>query len=828
MNDAPDAPTGSFDQDGAALELLERFARGELEGDSLDALRDRLARDPALAAMLEEVRANRATEHMLRETLSPVDEPAPGLPSIEGYAVRRELHRGGQGIVYAGVQTSTGRGVAIKVLLRGGLSTARQRARFDREIALLASLDHPGIVAVIDRARTGDGRAALVMELIQGVPIDRFARDEATALRARLELFAELGEIVGDAHRRGIIHRDLKPGNVLVDREGRPRVLDFGLAKSIGEDGPAELGVPIGATLEGEFVGTLAYAAPEQFDRGSAAADTRSDVYALGAMLYEVLVGRPPIDASGPIGAAVARIREQSPPRPSALGVALPRDVEIVVMTALERDPQRRYDSASALADELRRCLRDEPIAARPPSAAYLLGKFARRNPWLVAACLIAFAAPATIAPVVSVSLIRTNAARKNESAALARAGAEADKQARLNAFLRRMLTAVDPGRSGPEMRVVELIDDAAGRIDDEFEGYPVLRATTHATLAETAWRLGEIERATDQIERAIALLRGSDDPQAPRELAMSLTVLAGIHLTGQHGAPAEKAIREAREIADRDAIHDPLLRAKIEVNAGGAALLAGDATRALAAFDETETRLAGLPGAEPEQVRLQALTSRGVALTRLDRHGEALDLYEQILPRLVALRGPEHPDTLACRANRGGALLAVGRREEALSEMRELLEIRRRVFGPSHERVALAANNLADTLRQVGEYARAAGYYEEALRIYTDALGERNMRVAMVTHNLGVLYLESGRPERGEPYLARASELLHEVLPPGHWVTAQGDLRLGEAMLELGRPGEAAPLVRDAYERLVRALGEDHSRTTRARELLERLEIEP
>jgi len=739
------------------------------------------------------------------------------VPTIEGYEITHELHRGGQGIVYAGVQRSTGRDAAIKVLLRGELATPRQRARFEREIGLLAALDSPGIVTVFDRAETDDGRTALVMELIRGVPIDEHVRDRGLGPREILRLFADLSEVVAEAHRRGVIHRDLKPGNVLVDGQGRPRVLDFGLAKTV-EDQQARA---THATLDGEFMGTLAYAAPEQFELGSADADVRADVYAIGAMLYEALAGRPPVDVAGPVGVAISRVREQTPARPSALGVPIARDVETVVMTALEKDRDRRYDSAGALAADLRRCLRDEPIAARPPSTAYLLSKFARRNPGIVTAALVAVIALVGATAAVSVALVRTNAARRAESAALTRAETEADKQARINAFLRQMLTSVDPGRAGRDMRVTDLLDDAVGRIPGEFAEYPVLRAGLHATLGETAWRLGDIRRAEEQVTTAAEILRLMSSDEARLELGRTLALLGGVHLTAQRSDDARAALAEASEIVGLAAPGDTLLRAKIDTNIAAVELQAGETARADALLGDVLERLGGLESVEAERLRLQAMVSRGVALSRLGRVGAALELYDRALPLLETHRGPTHPDTLACRSNRAEALWDLERHAEALEEMRELLVQRREVFGPDHERVGIAANNLADALRQIGRYDEAAPLYGEAIRVFKGALGEENMRVASVTHNLGVMLLDRGDPDAALARLGAAAALAGRLLPEGHWIVAQFELREGEAMLRLGRRDEALRLIRASHDRLLGSLGPDHERVERAAALL-------
>lgn len=805
---------------GDRLEQLERYDRGELDPNAQAALELELGSDPELRALLDDVReASRLTEQLRASRSLALPRE---LPVVSGYDVERELHRGGQGVVYLATQRSTGQRVALKALLSGRASTERQQQRLEREIELAASIQHPGVVTVFDRAMTDDGRPVLVMELIEGVPLDAHTREQKPSVRQTLSLIAEIARVVSAAHQRGVIHRDLKPSNVMIDRDGRPRVLDFGLAKAFEPDQTRSV-----MTQEGEFMGTLAYSGPEQVERGAGAADVRTDVYALGAMLAEALTGELPIDVSGPLAGAIGRIRETEPAPPSSLRGGIDEDIDTIVLTAMAKDPGRRYQSAASLAEDIERCLRDEPILARQASAMYQLRKFARRHRAIaVVTCAVVLALLVTTA-VVTAALIRmtaanTRAMRANEAALI-----DADKQTRLNAFLRRLLTSVEPGNAGPDLKVVSLLEDAEGRIETEFADYPDLRATLHTTLAQTYWRLGLLEPARAHQESAISLLEnlGPDAPQG--DLPAAISELGSIaHSQGDLNEAGELHRRAARLWERVELAGDPR-RMRARVNHAAVHSAKGDARIAEESYLQA---IAGLTQGDEQSriLRAQAFVSLGALYRPLERFDEARAAYDQALPILEQIRGPEHPDTLACLGNMAEVLVSLGDTDRAEQTMRELIEIRRRVFGPRHERVAIAINNLADLLRAENRPDEAIPLFEEARSIFAESLGEKHFRVAMTSHNLGLTLTRSGRAAEALPVLQSAHDTMGGAVPSTHWILAQMRLSLGEAYLGLGQPSEALPLIRDAHERFMQEFGAGHTRTQTAARLLTTAEAAP
>lgn len=360
-----DIPPDLADHVDSALEALWRGNSGPFER-LLDS--DEVAPLP-IGELLEDVAAEQA-------------KPIVGLSGeseIAGYEVISEIGRGGMGVVYEALQTSTKRTVALKVMLAGRFASRAGRRRFQREVELTARLQHPGIVRVLESGETSTGQPYYAMDYVRGVPLAEWLGAEQPDVRATLGLFIELCEAVHDAHRHGVIHRDLKPGNVLVDAEGRPHILDFGLAKAM-DRAPADENLTGYVSLPGQVLGTLRYLSPEQAAGTSEQIDERTDVYALGVMLFEALTGSLPYDPTGRPSDVARRILEEPAAFPSAVSNRVDDELETIILKALDKEKARRYQSAQKMGEDLRRYLVGEPVLAKRPSTVYALRKKLARH----------------------------------------------------------------------------------------------------------------------------------------------------------------------------------------------------------------------------------------------------------------------------------------------------------------------------------------------------------------------------------------------------------------------------------------------------------------
>lgn len=307
----------------------------------------------------------------------PFSQPLPD--SFPGYQIIREVHRGGQGVVYQAIQKATRRKVAIKVMREGSFASARDKARFEREVRILGLLKHANIVTIHDTGMAGDSFYYYVMDYISGQPLDVYMASGERSIDDTLRLFGKICAAVNEAHLRGVIHRDLKPSNIRIDANGEPHVLDFGLAKvATGEF--TEESRPQVMTITGQFVGSLPWASPEQATGNPDRIDVRTDVYSLGVILYQMLTSRFPYQVAGNMRDVLNNIVTAEPAKPSTIRRRINDEVETIVLKCLRKDPERRYQTAGELARDIRRYLAGEPIEAKHDSSLYVLRKTLRRH----------------------------------------------------------------------------------------------------------------------------------------------------------------------------------------------------------------------------------------------------------------------------------------------------------------------------------------------------------------------------------------------------------------------------------------------------------------
>jgi len=480
------------------------------------------------------------------------EQPRPHLTRIGHYLIRRVIASGGMGTVYEAIQEQPRRTVAVKLMKRGVVSAESLR-RFEFESQLLARLKHPGIAEVYEAGTHDDGSGPVpffAMEYVANAsPITVFARDKGLTIRERLDLFAHVCDAVHHGHQKGIIHRDLKPDNIIVSPEGRPKVIDFGVARAADSD----LAFATLQTEYGQLVGTIQYMSPEQVSADPHDIDIRSDVYALGVVLYELLSGRLPYELkdTSPLEAA-RRIRDERPPNLSTTSRMLAGDLATITHKALAKDRERRYQSAGELAADLRRFLHHEPIAARPPTVMYQIKTFARRNKVLVGSAAALLAVLLAGAITSTTLYVRAEAQR-----------AEAERQARRSlaaiGFVTDLVQSTNDWDIGREIRISSLLDRYSQKVGEAFPDDPEIEAAVRTALSESYVYLNDFEKAggsetymkaaREHLERALELRREALGERHPETLE---TVSSLADLLGDQGHQAERvrlcrAVLEAR-----------------------------------------------------------------------------------------------------------------------------------------------------------------------------------------------------------------------------------------------------------------------------------------
>jgi len=741
------------------------------------------------------------------------------------YRIGSLLGEGGMGVVYLAERDDLGSLAAIKILRDAWLSPAR-RERFLSEQRTLAQLNHPSIARLYDADTLADGTPWFAMEYVDGLPLTAYCRKRQSSIQERLQLFRCVCEAVQYAHQHAIIHRDLKPSNILVKPDGAVRLLDFGIAKQL--DGLDQAG---DKTLTGLCMMTPAYAAPEQVRGGQVGVYT--DVYSLGVILYELLAGRLPFDLSGMTPAeAATMIAERQPDKPStakgAASKAAWADLDVLCLTAMHKDPERRYRSVEALIRDVDHYLKAEPLEARPDSRRYRLGKFARRNRRALTVALLVFT---VIAGLVVYFTMRLTAAHN-------RTLAEAARTQRIQRF---MLNLFGDQAAGPadSLRVVTLLDrgvEEARILDRE----PAVQAELYETLGGIYEQLGKLDRADALLGSALERRRaiyGRDHP----EVAESLLALGVLRIQQARLEEAERLIRDGFEMSHRLLpANDPIV-ARATSALGKVLEHRGKYPEAVTLIEEA-IRLQSAPGAVAPGLAdslselantqfylghyaiSESLNRRILAMHRQmygDRHPmvaddlinlsaieynlghypEAEGFARQALDINQSWYGKDHPEVASSLTFLGQALGREGRYDEAEDVLQQSLAIQERIYGPMHNRVALALNELGNVELKRGELDRAEARFLRAVDIYRAVNGDRHYSVAIALSNLGAVYLERKQYARAERLLREVIVRLTEALSADHLNTGVAQLRLGRALLREHRDGEAEAHLLAGYE---------------------------
>jgi serine/threonine protein kinase/tetratricopeptide (TPR) repeat protein len=748
---------------------------------------------------------------------SPLKDVASGDILAGKYEIEETLGKGGMGTVFKARQIKpVRRSVAVKVI-KLGMDTNEVIARFEAERQALAVMDHPNIAKVLDGGATDTGRPFFVMELVKGIPITKYCDMNRLSTRERLGLFVPVRQAVQHAHQKGVIHRDLKPTNVLVsiqDDRPVPKIIDFGIAKATDH----RLSERTVFTELGQLIGTPEYMSPEQAEMSGLDIDARTDIYSLGVMLYELLVGVLPFDPKALRSAAFAEIqriiRETDPPRastrlsslgdtqksiaehrrtdPGGLRKQLRGDLDWIIVKAMEKDRTRRYDTSSGLASDIERYLRHEPIAARPPSPWYKTSKFARRHKLgLAAGSLVALALVAGLT-LATIGLVRAKRAEAAAAAERDRANLEATTAKQVSDFLVGLFRVSDPSEAlGNSVTAREILDKGADRIKEELREQPLVQARLMGTMGEVYTNLGLFDQATSLMEQSLETRRGVLGNEHI-DVIDSLNSLAVLLYSKGRYQEAERHFRETLRVCQALFGEDGPEVANCQNNLAMTLKAQNKLEEAEPLYRRAlEIRREHLGDKSPEVA--QSLNNLGMFLYARKQYDEAEPLLREALAMNRKLLGEEHPEISANLSNLGLVLRAGGQTQEAERVFREVVALDRKIYGDEHPYVATSLINLAVMLANAGELAEAQKLFQESILIRRKVFSDSHWETATAKSMLGGYLIKAEKYEEAEPLLVESYGIIRNQFGPSHPRTTSALRRIITLYRSWGKPEKAA-----------------------------------
>jgi len=757
------------------------------------------------------------------------------------YRILSILGEGGMGVVYLAERTDLGNQVAIKVLRDAWLSPSR-RERFASEQRTLAQLNHPSIAQLYDADTLPDGTPWFAMERVEGVPLNEYCQRRQSSLEERLQLFRSVCEAVQFAHGNAVIHRDLKPSNILVKKDGTIRLLDFGIAKQI-----ESLDVPVDQTMTGLRLMTPAYAAPEQIRGGRIGIQT--DVYSLGVILYELLTGQLPFDLSNLTPAEAATVvTEHEPGKPStavkrtegkagvpSLGKAAWSDIDVLCLTAMHKDAQRRYRSVEALVRDVDHFLAGEPLEARADTLGYRIGKFVRRNRKPVTATVLVFAAVVGLIVFFTVRLTKARNLAQTQAA----------QTQRIQQFMMNLFQGGDEA-AGPatDIKVITMLDRGVQQAQ-ALNADPRVQADLYQTLGSIYQKLGKLDRAHTLLRQALdqrQLLFGQDSTEA----AESLVALGQLRSDQAQYEQAEKLIRQALDIDKPRLPRDNPAVLTAETALGAVLASRGNYDQAIQVLNDavrvqSAPAASATPGlanslselanahyeaghytiADPLYRRVlemhrqlygmqhplvaNDLGNLGAVQQDLGYYSEAEKFCRQALDITQSYYGNEHPKTAADLTALGRSLLYQNKFDEATGMLQQALAIQEHVYGPNHPAVAEAVNELGNVASMRDNYAEAEKQFRRVAEIYRAVYGDHHYLVAIALSNVAYVYLNENDYPRAEQLFRDVVRRFTETLSADNVNTGIAHIKLGRTLLRENRYAEAQVESLAGYDNLAK-----------------------
>jgi serine/threonine protein kinase/tetratricopeptide (TPR) repeat protein len=780
------------------------FLAAACDGDDklMSEVQAMLEQDAAGHSMLD-----RGLAEVVHQTFVKAGPTSLGPKEFGPYRVVRLLGEGGMGVVYLAERTDLDTQVAVKILRDAWLSPAR-RERFVSEQRTLAQLNHPSIARLYDADSLEDGTPWFVMEYVDGLPLTQYCRERSSSIEERLQLFRSVCEAVQHAHGHAVIHRDLKPSNILVKSDGTVRLLDFGIAKQV-----ENLDLPVDQTLTGLRLMTPAYAAPEQIRGDRVGIGT--DVYSLGVILYELLSGQLPFDLTNTTPAeAVSLIAEHEPTRPSVvarrstntasffpLSKTSRADLDVLCLTAMHKEPERRYRSVEALIRDVDHYLKGEPLEARPDALRYRMGKFVGRHRSAVGASAFVFAVIVALVAFFTVRLARARDAALMEAA----------RTQRTQQFMMNLFQGGDKA-AGPSdsLRVMTIVDRGVLEAKTLSQD-PKVQAELYQNLGSIYQKLGKFDQADSLLQLALEQ-RKSQFGVDSQEVAESLIAIGLLRSDQAKLEDAEKLVRQGLEMTKRHVPANHPAVAKATLALGQVLAERGSYPQAIEALDES-VRLQSAPGVAPADLAT-SLSALADAHYSAGHYDVCTGLYRRVLEMHRQIYGPRHPLVADDLGSLGAAQRDLGYYPESESFERQAFDIDRSYYGEDHPKTAARLTSLAESLTYENKYDDAVAALQQALAIQQRIYGPAHPAVAETVNELGNVASMRNQLDEAEVQFRRAADIYRTVYGDHHYLVAIALSNVASVYMDKKDYPRAEQLFRDVVRRYLETLSADNVNT--------------